>query len=312
MPSKPRSDPEKSVCRAVTEWLRAEGNARSTLAGALTVLHVLGGTCPVSDEDVFTPGGQLVGGRGKALRSVLSEFGFDKTFLADGVTTRSTEKFRRLLLVLDYGRPMALLDDTQRRRVLNAAAAPIVREIRNYYARRRLRIVCDRSLSPSAWVEGILQEARERSGGRVEQHLVGAKLEVRHPAADIGRDAAFAGDEQTGRAADFSLGETAYHVTAAPAGSVMRRCQLNLDVGLQPVLIVPRSRLERARGVAQEHGIEDRVTFLSIEDFLTQNILELAQEHRVSPIDMLRQIISIYNERIDSAETDKSLRIEIK
>jgi hypothetical protein len=91
----------------------------------------------------------------------------------------------------------------------------------------------------------------------------------------------------------------------------MERCRRNLDVGLQPVLLVPRDRLERARGIAGEHGIETRVTFLAIEDFLTQNILELAQEHDMPAIDMLREIIRRYNERIDAAETDRSLRIEI-
>jgi len=299
------------ISEAVAKWLEREHTAKSTLAGALTVLRSLAEKSPATQEDIFTSGGQLVGGRGQALKSVLAEFGFNKPFLADGVTTRSTEKFRRLLEALDYGRQLAPLTAEQRMQVIRVAATPVVAHITAHFARRRLKITCDRSLSPTAWVEGILREAHDRSGGRVEQHLVGAKLELRHPEARIGRDAAFAGDEQTGRTADFSLREAAYHVTAAPSGSVMERCRRNLDVGLQPVLLVPRDRLERARGIASEHGIETRVTFLAIEDFLTQNILELAQEHDMPAIDMLREIIRRYNERIDAAETDRSLRIEI-
>lgn len=73
---------------AVENWLHLEGNARSTLAGAVVLLDTIRSKAPFAETDVFTGGGQLAGGRGAALRMTLQRYGIQSDFLADGVTTR--------------------------------------------------------------------------------------------------------------------------------------------------------------------------------------------------------------------------------
>jgi|SRR5579859_7464953 len=95
------------LARAIANWLDSQHNAKgaslNTLAGTALVLHKLVKTAPLEEKDVITiDGGQLIGGRGQHLRGVLRQYGMPDDFLSDGVTTRSTQKFRTLLSIIDY------------------------------------------------------------------------------------------------------------------------------------------------------------------------------------------------------------------
>lgn len=303
---------EKLINR-IREWIDNEGRARSTLAGAVVVVDALRQKAPITHEDVFTPGGQLSGGRGSSLRDTLTRYGEDRVLLADGVTTRSTSKFERLAEVLSWGKDLSGWSEEDRVEGSRRLAEPVLAEIDHYFQRQHLTVAPDRSESPTAWIELILEQSRSKSQGRVEQHLIGAKLERRFPEADISTHAAFAADVQTERLGDFDLGKIVYHVTAAPAQPVISKCQDNLRQGLQPVLVVPRDSLDRAKGLAAyEEGLDRRITFVAIEDFLASNILELSGESGQDFIEILKSIIEIYNRRIEETETDVSLRIEIR
>lgn len=156
--------------------------------------------------------------------------------------------------------------------------------------------------------------ARERSQGRVEQHLVWSKLKTRHPDLVKDEHAAFAGDVQTGRMGDIVVGDLVFHVTAAPATPVIEKCVRNLQAGKHPVLTVPRQSVERARTIAETvaPAWSRRITFVAIEDFVAANILELAHGDSSQFFNVLEQILRRYNEVVASYETDASLRIEVE
>lgn len=302
----------RRLAEKLQEWLAQEGNARSTLAGALVVIEKLSEKCPLTNSAVFTSGGQLIGGRGASLFNILKRHGISENFLRDGVTTRSTEKFRRLLEALDYGRSLRNLPDATKGEIFSSLGRLVEERIADFFSRQHLKVACDRRCSPLAWVEEILGAARDRSEGRVEQHLVGAKLEARLPDAVIGRDSATAGDIQTGRVGDFRTPHAVYHITAAPSSGVIKRCKENLVAGVHPILLVPRTQVERAKGLASDQGIERQISIFAIEDFIAHNIVELAEDKNSDFISTMKRIIDIYNERILEAEVDKSLRIEIR
>src|SRR5258708_36547485 len=100
----------------IAKWLDSElkdrGASLNTLAGTVVVLHRLIKKAPLEDKDVLTDGGQLIGGRGNHLQNVLSEYGMPNNFLSDGVTTRSTQKFRALLSAIDYGKTFTGLNES--------------------------------------------------------------------------------------------------------------------------------------------------------------------------------------------------------
>lgn len=307
-----QTNPIDSLRNAIVRWLQQEGTARSTLAGAIVVLDKLRDYAPLSNKDIFTSGGQLVGGRGEALRNTLARNGETRVFLADGVTTRSTEKFRRLAEAIDYGKALAPFPDARRESAVIQLVEPVLHEISNWFERQHMTITCDRGESPVTWVEQILESSHSKSGGRVEQHLVGAKLELRFPGQRVDVHAAFAADVQTQRSGDFVVGDTVYHVTASPAPPVVRKSADNLSLGLHPVLLVPRNTVERARGLANYEGIDKKVSIFAIEDFVGQNLMEVADSKSETYFEVLRAIVDIYNRRIEEAETDASLRINLR
>jgi hypothetical protein len=300
--------------QALLDWLAEAGNARSTLAGAVVVLDKIRLKAPIKRSDIFTTGGQLIGGRGVALRDTLSHYGEERNLLADGVTTRSTLKFERLAEAMGWGKELADWTEDEREIAVQRLTQPIRKKIDDYFLRQQIHLEIDRSESPSIWIEQLFREAKERSQGRVEQHLVGAKLERRMPQQDVAAHAAFAADVQTQRAGDFVVGDIVFHVTAVPALPVIEKCHDNLRKNLHPVLVIPRDKIERAKGIASASAtpdLERRISFVAIEDFIATNIIELAGAEGASFVDVLQSILTLYNERILQSETDKSLRIDL-
>lgn len=162
-------------------------------------------------------------------------------------------------------------------------------------------------------VADILDVAARRPDqqvGVVAQHLVGAKLELRFPTLQVGRDRANAADRQTRREGDFQLGNTAFHVTVAPSQKLVARARENLNDGFRPVMLVSEGKVPFARGLFESEGMQSRVGVQSIETFVGTNVEEMggfeAQDIRAGAARLVRR----YNERIDACEVDKSLMIK--
>jgi hypothetical protein len=289
---------------AVMQWLENEGASLNTLAGAVAVLDKLIQKAPLTEEDVFTDGGQIIGGRGFKLRQALQKYGISPGFLSDGVTTRSTNKFRGLLRALDNGIALASLTTDERQEAVSILIAPLATLISEKIHRSPLTIDFSSHRSLAAQIQDVLLRTRDRSRGRVEQHLVGAKLESRFPNLPINRLRAYAADVQTERTGDFVVRQTVYHVTASPAPLLIEKTKRNLIDKLQPVLLVPRDLLHRARQLAIEGNVLDQIMIFSIEEFLTQNILEMADDKAIEHDDMFRQVLGLYNRRIEEVESD--------
>jgi len=161
-------------------------------------------------------------------------------------------------------------------------------------------------------VHSILLEAKDRSGGKVEQHLVGAKLEQRHPEVEISNFPGHASDAATGRVGDFAVGNTCYHVTATPSHGVIKKAASNLSSGLHPILLVPGDQVDKARHLAEDQGIAERIMIIAIEDFIALNIVEMSVGQQEQFTANLKAIIAKYNRRLEEAETDMSLKIELQ
>src|SRR3972149_11259905 len=93
--------------------------------------------------------------------------------------------------------------------------------------KQNLELDIDRRQSPTSWINLIVENAKDRSGGIVEQHLVGAKLERRFKSISVPNFPAHAGDRQTEREGDFTIEKLVYHVTATPSRNVLQKCAGN-------------------------------------------------------------------------------------
>jgi hypothetical protein len=303
------------VAQALSEWIekcRTRGEvSRNTVAMGIVVLDHLREKCPIESGKVQSARGEIKGAR-SGLSSILEKYGIPKRYLKEVTTRAGHQDGQRLFEALDYGQILADVPEAKRDAYLSDSIESLVAMAKEWLNRQHLKVNCDRQLAPAKWIGNILEEAKGRSGGKVEQHLVGAKLERVHANIAIPNNPSHAGDAQTGRPGDFIVGSTAYHVTASPGSAVVEKCAKNLASGLHPFLLVPRDQADKARHLAEDQGIADRVSIGAIEDFIEANIIELADGRQENFVMILRSILDAYNCRLEAVETDLSLKIEIE
>jgi hypothetical protein len=308
--------PETSFLQsALHKWLesceRRGGISRNTVAVGIVILDHLRRECPVAKENILSKGGEISGSRA-GLRNVLTTYGLPENYLKEVTTRQAHQDGQRFLEALGYGAKIAKLKAEEREGQLVGAIQELLSHATKWLQRQHLKVSCDRQSAPGEWVRSILEEAKGRSGGRVEQHLVGAKLELRHPDVEIPNFPSHASDSATGRTGDFRIGTTCFHITATPGQALLRKAAENLSAGLHPYLLVPRDQVSKAYHLAEDQGIFSRISILGIEDFVAANIVEMCAGKQEEFAAKLQAIIERYNRRLKEVETDTSLEIELQ
>lgn len=284
--------------------------SRNTISIGIVVLDHLRQKCPVAKDEVISQGGEVKGARSR-LRNILEPYGISRGYLKEVTTRQGHQDGQRLFEAFDWGNRLASLSEDDRDELLLELIADLSSKATEWLKRQNLKLDIDRRQAPTTWVNLIVENAKQRSGGVVEQHLVGAKLEKRFQNIEIPNHPAHAGDRQTARAGDFTISKLVYHVTATPSRNVIQKCAENIKIGLHPILLVPIEQEYKATALAQDEGIDKELTIISIEDFVALNIIELATEENKDFFGVLQEIVHIYNRRLAEVETDLSLQIEV-
>ncbi|MBQ2630056.1 MAG: DUF4928 family protein [Kiritimatiellae bacterium] len=192
--------------------------------------------------------------------------------------------------------------------------------VRDFFAGKPLVMKFDPSKSIRSIVRDLIDVAEKRQtqnrGGQVVgtvlQHLVGAKLSLVIPKAEMPQmHGAYVADAVSDRGGDFSYGDAVIHVTSAPGEAVIRKCAKNIDDGYHPIIITTCKRVTVAEGLAESAGIANRLEVWDIEQFLSMNLNEHGLFCQAGRKDMASRLINAYNAIIDTCETDPSLKIEI-
>jgi hypothetical protein len=259
---------------------------------------------------VISQGGEVSGAR-SGLGNILETYGIPSSYLKEVTTRQGHQDGQRLFEQFGWGAKFSVLSEADKEKLLLDLIDRLLLYAKTWLLRQNLKLDIDRRQTPSFWINLIVENAKDRSGGVVEQHLVGAKLERRFKEIDIANFPAHAADYQTDRGGDFNISNLVYHVTATPSRNVLQKCVSNIRVGLHPILLIPRNQENKARVLAQDEGIDKELTIISIEDFIAMNIIELATEENKDFFTILREIVNIYNKRLEEVETDLSLRIEV-
>lgn len=288
--------------------------AKGTIAAALIVLERLRDDCDLRmTRHVAAGGAQIAGMSLASLQKILSRYGENRPFPSEGGRTNrgNNRPIETMLTVLsDHGlckRPAGerdqLIDDLQ---------AFLVKQLDTYYTLERIAFGFDPHKPTKAIVGQILEEASKRkSAGIVAQHLVGAKLACRFPSIEIANYSASAADNPGGRAGDFVVNDTAFHVTVAPTPGHLDRCRANLDQGLASYLLVVNASLQKAHVLAELAGLADRISVESVESFVSHNIAELSTFATSNSASTWATLVHKYNTRVREAETDQSLLLQI-
>ncbi len=286
--------------------------SRNSVAVGIVVLDHLLVKGIVNPRDVISSGGEIVGSR-SGLHQVLNKHGVDepRKYLKEVTTRQAHPDGRRLFESFSYGEFFSGLDTVGREAILLDLIKTLKVKVDTWLSRQKLQVSFDQQFAPTQWVKSILEQAKGKSGGVVEQHLVGAKLQKRHSTDAIDNYPGHAADVQTRRAGDFIIGNTVYHVTVSPSHSLIGKCRENIAVGLHPIILVPNDQVIRAKSFAEYEELDKRLTVVAIEDFVALNIIEMANEEHLSPYEMLLQIIRLYNQRVEVVETDMSLQFDL-
>lgn len=289
------------------------GPANGSIATALVVLNRLTTDFNLDFNTHIADGGmQIRGASGAAVAAILKSFSEERPFAKEGGRTNrgGPAEVRALLEMLKVLHLERKTED-ERYELLYSMQSFLVDRVRDFHNRQKIKLTFNPALSTWHIVHNLLAEAiAEGKAGYVAQHLVGAKLQFRFPDIDVSNESGSTADMQTQRPGDFLIGHTAFHVTVAPMPPVFDKCRHNIQQGLKPFLLVPDNKLIGARQIA-EQTCEQQIAVESIESFVSQNINEISSFKKENLTNSFKELVEIYNSRVDKVETDKSLMIEL-
>ncbi len=159
-----------------------------------------------------------------------------------------------------------------------------------------LKVHVNQAEAVQQWVEDVLAGAGGSARySTVGLYLVAAVMLQKGGSATL-NEHTFLRQSARGQAS-FRLGRIVYYVEAVPTRTVMERCVEDLEhERLSPVLLVPRSMVERAKGLAAAFPqFERHVTVLVLEDYIATVLLGLILERRMLPEAVLETTIARYS-----------------
>ncbi|HEY8781287.1 MAG TPA: DUF4928 family protein [Mucilaginibacter sp.] len=290
-----------------------KGPANGSIAASLVVLNRLIEDFNLDFKAHIAEGGmQIKGLSGAAVAAILRSFGEERPFSSEGGrTNRGGPGEIQLLLKTLSSLQLETYDIEERNNILHSMQAFLVDRVKDYHNRQKLKLTFNPALTTWYIIHNFLLVATaEGKAGFVAQHLVGAKLKLRFKDIEISNESASTADKQTQRPGDFLIGNTAFHVTVAPMPAVFEKCKYNISQGLKPFLLVPDSKLMGTRQNAELIS-EQQIAVESIESFVSQNIDEIGAFNKDNLVGNIKELVAIYNARVDEVETDKSLMIEL-
>jgi hypothetical protein len=228
-----------------------------------------------------------------------------------GRTTRGTvPAAERCMSSINQVAGLSGLDAAQRSVLVDELQRWLAGKAREYLNRERLLVTVNLDRLSTQIIGDILDAAGVKRGA-VAQHIVGAKLAVRFPNRTIENHSYTTADQQLGRAGDFLIGNTVFHVTIAPMHPLVEKCRQNLQQGYRVVVLAPAPRVLEAQGIFSTSLPASGVWVTSIESFVGQNIEELSEFTRTELVRQMKALLVKYNERVQVVETDPSSMIEI-
>jgi hypothetical protein len=311
----------------MASWYQSKASVRgdintNVMAVGMVMLDHMGVEFPFTKQSYMSAqGSQVKELSGAKIREILGRYGETRPFRSEGGRTSRgslvlAQEFAELLNKNQAAAPYLIASPAERafaRQIMQRWVVELLRQ--QYFNRRRIEAELDHRRPIKFAVKMLLQAARNRGGniaGAVAQHLVGAKLCLRFPDQEIGNESYTTADQQTERPGDFLVGDTAIHVTMSPSESLIsNRCLANIRAGFRPLILVPEDRVAAADQLVDNANLEGQVAVNSIENFVGQNVEEMAKFSDEGIKTGLRNLLERYNERVQEVESDPSLKIAI-
>jgi len=308
----------KTLDKQLSEFVAAKSfRGKGPICVALVVTqHARSMGLPLDPEKLITDGGGQVLCLGKgAVQSVLARHDIERVLASEGGRTSrgSLNNMRAYVAFLNDLHAQGSVD-------LDAIESFWIARVHEFWAAKPFKIRLDASRSLRTVVGDIILQAEERQkttlgvyyAGAVMQHLVGAKLDCVLGTGKIEHNSFSTADAPSHRAGDFLVGDVAIHVTTSPGEALIHKCRDNLDEGLRPLIVTGKRGLAVAEGLASNTSLGDRIDVFEIEQFMAANIYELGSFASDGRRTAVYSLVERYNQVVEEAETDPSLKIELK
>jgi hypothetical protein len=270
-----------------------ETEHKVSFKGSLCVVLVVTGSArkkspPYNPDDFLTSKKGQVSGLGKsAVQAILANHGIERVLAEEGGRTSrgSISIMRAYLKMLNGLHEDGMLD-------FEIIEEWWVDRVKNYFSSEPFKLKIDPSKSLRSIVGELIDAAFDRQrecqgtmiAGAVMQHLVGAKLRLLMPDAQIEHKGFSVADAPGGRKGDFLVGDTAIHVTTAPTEALIRKCLDNLRENIRPIIITTHSGVGGAGALAKNADADDRIDIMEVEQFISTNVYEWSRfEHAQRP-----------------------------
>lgn len=165
----------------------------------------------------------------------------------------------------------------------------------------------------STWhvINKVFLSLRDKSKSRAfARHLVGATLQLLYPKIEIPIESSRSFDAQGTVKGNFLIGDTAIYVTDFATFDAFDRFNQDIANGKRVLLLVPENRLASGR-LNAEQICHNQIAVESVESFVSQSIEVKSTFDKDQLVLCVKELIDLYNERVDAVETDKSLMIEL-
>lgn len=300
------------------EKFRVENSVISK--GPLCVVLVLTRTAideglPLDSENLKTDKKGQVKGLGKSsVQKILKDHGINSVLASEGGrTSRGSmsimENYVSLLNNFSEENP-SLLKDIE---------SWWVEKVRDFFRSKPFKLSIDKSKTLSNAILLLISQAEKRQKenpgmmytGALMQHLVGAKLQLVLPGLNLTHQGFSVSDASTDRDGDFILHDTVIHVTGTPTESLIDKCKINIEKGYRPIIITRDKGVASAQNLSENKMLNDRIEIFEINQFISLNLYEHFSFNVKTSETTLENFVKVYNQIIESCETDPSLRIEI-
>lgn len=305
--------PEERLKKFAAEY---KINSKGSLCVVLVITRNASKQSPpfVPNSFLTSQGGQVAGLGRAAVQAILSDHDISRVLAEEGGRTSrgSIRRMHGYVELLNTLHAEGLLD-------FSKIEQWWVDRVKEYFAAIPFKLRVDPSRSLRSIVAELIEAAfarqRECPGtmvaGAVMQHLVGAKLEIVLPGAQIEHNGFSVADAPGGRKGDFLVGDTAIHVTTAPTEALIRKCCDNLSDNLRPVIITTQSGAGGAGALAKNADVANRIDILEMEQFVATNVYEWSGFEHTRRSSSVHELVNTYNRIIEKCETDPSLKISV-
>ena len=261
---------------------------RSWLLVVLCILDMIGDSDdPLSEDDAYTYDYTLKKSRAKAIPRLLAKYSFplELGMGTEGITTRGAPGLR-LFRAIGGGSVIANRPKKERVSLLHEAIELVRTEMLRVVGQEPIKIPTHRFEQTESFVESLLEAVENRSCGRVEQALAGAKLQLRFPESVVPIKPGFAGDQQTGRDCDFEVDNIRVIVSVSPKDQHYASAISLAAQGRTVYLIVADRSSNAAISKIKRMKPSGTVIVDGIKRYVTSNMGEIANDRKFTSRDV--------------------------